>query len=70
MRFEIHESARSRMQLEVSAQPELLVGRAGKRAQQKRPKNPNESVNEQLPSLAATNSMLQLRGRLRNFSAA
>jgi hypothetical protein len=70
MRSQIYASARSRMLAEISAQPEPLVDRAGERAQQQKPKNPNESVDEQLLSPAAKNSMLQLRVRLRNFSAA
>jgi hypothetical protein len=38
------------MQLAVPAQPDFLVDRAGCRAQKQNSKNPNESVEEQLPS--------------------
>src|ERR1700733_13862235 len=53
MRSQIYESARSRMLAEISAQPEPLVDRTGDGAQHQNSENPNESVNEQLPSPAA-----------------
>src|ERR1700723_2555807 len=50
MSTQINEPARRRIKRAVPAQTEFLVERAGGDAQQQQPKNPNERVDEQLPS--------------------
>ena len=53
------------MNLAVPEQSEFLIDRAGQHAQRQQPKNPNESVDEQLPRPAA-----EIAAEIRRFNSA